>query len=141
MSEARENVWFDEMLKRPIETQPFGIEIEIEDEWILIGNTLFFNFDKFSRCSEIGIVIGEKEYWNKGYGTKALNLVLKHGYESLNLNRISLQVYSLNERVMRAYNKVGFVHEGTLRKAVYRKGKYYDIHNMSIFRKEWTPTD
>jgi diamine N-acetyltransferase len=141
MSEAREIQWFDEMLKRPIEVQPFGIEIEVDGEWQLIGNTSFFDFDKFAHSSEIGIVIGEKKNWGKGYGSKALRLVLKHGFDSMNLNRISLKVYALNDRAIRVYNKVGFTLEGTMRDAIFRDGKYFDVHMMSILRKEWKPID
>ena len=141
MSEAREDQWFDNMLKRPIETQPLAIEIQIENEWKIIGNIAIFDFDKIAHSAEVGIVIGEKEFWGKGYGTKALKLILKHGFGTLNLNRISLQVYGLNDRAIRVYNKVGFVLEGTMRDAVYRQGKYYDVHIMSILRKEWKITD
>ena len=141
MSEANEEIWFDNMLKRPIETQPLAIEIQIENEWKIIGNIAIFDFDKIAHSAEVGIVIGEKEFWGKGYGTKALKLILKHGFGTLNLNRISLQVYGLNDRAIRVYNKVGFVLEGTMRDAVYRQGKYYDVHIMSILRKEWKITD
>ncbi len=141
MSEASEDKWFENMLKRPVETQPLGIEIQIDGEWKLIGNLGFFDFDKFAHSAEIGIVIGEKQYWGQGYGTKALELALQHGFGSMNLNRITLMVYALNERAIRVYNKVGFVLEGTMRDAVYREGKYYDVHIMSVLRKEWNAAD
>ena len=141
MSEAYEEKWFDKMIERPHETQPLGIEILTNDEWKLIGNCGFFVFDKIAHSAEIGIVIGEKEYWGKGHGNKALKLILKHGFETLNLNRIALQVYALNERAIKAYNKAGFVLEGTMRDAVYRRGQYYDIHVMSVLRREWKTTD
>ena len=141
MSEARENIWFDETLKRPVETHPLSVEIQIGSDWQIIGNLGFFNFDKFTHCSEIGISIGEKEHWGQGYGKKALRLLINHGFDNLNLNRISLEVYSYNERAIAVYNKLGFIHEGTKREALYRKGKYFDIHIMSILRKEWKKTD
>ncbi len=141
MSEAREELWFEDMIKRPVETQPLAIEVQIEDEWKIIGNFGYHDFDKFTHSAEIGIVIGAKEIWGKGYGTKALKLGLKHGFGSMNLNRIFLRVYALNERAISVYNKVGFVLEGTMREAVFRGGKYYDVHIMSVLCKEWETTD
>jgi RimJ/RimL family protein N-acetyltransferase len=62
---------------------------------------------------------------------------VKHGFESLNLNRIMLVVYDDNARAIRAYEKAGFVLEGSMRQARYRHGKYGDELIMSILRSEW----
>jgi len=82
-------------------------------------------------------MIGDKSVWNQGLGTETISLLLKHGFETLNLNRIALKVYSDNPRARRTYEKTGFVHEGTLRQAVYKNGHYGDIELMSILRSEW----
>ena len=141
MSQAKEEIWFDEMLKRPQESQPMGMEIEVDGDWVLIGNFGFFDFDKIAHSAEIGIVIGEKKYWGKGYGSKALKLILDFGFKTLNLNRIALRVYSYNERAIKAYNKIGFKLEGTMREAIFFEGEYHDIHIMGILRKEWQSID
>jgi diamine N-acetyltransferase len=86
---------------------------------------------------EFGIFIGDKSLWDKGYGTEAVELLLLHGFQTLNLNRIYLRVYSTNLRAKRSYEKAGFVLEGTLRQAMYRHGQYADIHIMSVLRPEW----
>ena len=67
--------------------------------------------------------------------------MLQHGFETLNLHRIYLRVYSTNPRARRSYEKAGFVLEGTLREAVYRHGKYADIHVMSVLRSEWSAAE
>ena len=82
-------------------------------------------------------MIGNKDYWNKGYGTEAMTLLLKHGFETLNLNRIMLRVYDFNARAQRCYEKAGFVTEGQLRDALYVEGDYRDVLIMSVLRKEW----
>jgi RimJ/RimL family protein N-acetyltransferase len=64
-------------------------------------------------------------------------LLVQHGFETLNMNRIYLRVYSTNLRAIRAYEKAGFVVEGTLREVVYKHGKYSDVHMMSVLRSEW----
>ncbi|MCJ7435442.1 MAG: GNAT family N-acetyltransferase, partial [Anaerolineales bacterium] len=75
--------------------------------------------------------------WNQGLGTEAMTLLLRIGFETLNLNRIFLRVYADNSRAVRSYEKAGFILEGTLRQAVYKKGRYEDLHIMSVLRSEW----
>ncbi|MFH2103972.1 MAG: GNAT family protein [Chloroflexota bacterium] len=137
---ALEEQWFENMLKRPREEHPLGIEIQSGEDWKLIGNTGLFDFDWHVRSAELGILIGEKTCWDKGYGTETMRLVLKHGFETLNLNRIYLRVHANNGRGIRVYEKVAFVHEGSLRQAVYREGQYQDMLLMSILREEWDAT-
>ena len=137
MSMAQEEGWFTNMLKRPPVEQPLGIEIQQGDGWKLIGNVGLHNIDWRVRCAEMGIVIGEKQYWNQGYGTEAMQLLLKHGFETLNFNRMSLVVYADNPRAIRSYEKAGFVKEGTLRQAIYHRGHYDDVITMSVLRSDW----
>jgi RimJ/RimL family protein N-acetyltransferase len=137
MSLAQEEKWFEEMLKRPTDSQPLVFEVQELDEWISIGNIGLFEFNNRVRSAELGIVIGNKSYWNKGYGTKAIQLMLKHCFETLNLNRVSLRVYENNPRAVRCYEKAGFVHEGRLRQAVFQDGEYLDMLMMSVLLDEW----
>jgi RimJ/RimL family protein N-acetyltransferase len=137
MSEAKEEKWFEEMLKRPEETQPLTIEAREGDQWVKIGNLGLFGIHSRARSAEVGIMIGNKDYWNKGYGTEAMKLLLKHGFETLNLNRIMLRVYTSNPRAIRCYEKAGFVHEGRMRQAMYIDGNYVDVLIMGVVRNEW----
>jgi len=66
-----------------------------------------------------------------------MTLLLKHGFETLNLHRIFLRVYEENIRAVRAYEKAGFVFEGKMRQAVYKHGNYDDVLFMSVLRSEW----
>ena len=141
LSLAREEQWYENMLKLPRDEQPLGIEIRDEhDTWKLIGNCGFFEFNWRCRSAEVGIFIGQKSIWNKGYGTEVMRLLLKHGFETLNLNRIFLRVYATNLRAIRCYEKAGFVHEGRLRQAEYKHGEYVDFHVMSVLRSEYFGT-
>jgi len=137
MSLAQEEKWFENMLERPQESQPLTIEVRDGDGWVKIGNMGLFDFHHRARRAEVGIMIGEKSYWNQGYGTEAIRLMLKHSFETLNLNRIMLQVYADNLRAIRCYEKAGFVHEGRMRDARYFNGVYEDVLIMSVIRAEW----
>lgn len=137
LSLAREEGWFDEMLKRPTEEHPFGLEAKLDGGWQLIGSCGLFDVNWRSRKAEIGIMIGRKDLWSKGYGSEAMRLIMKHGFETLNLHRLYLKVYATNPRAIRAYEKVGFVLEGRLREATFDNGVYSDDLIMSVLRPEW----
>jgi len=137
ISMAQEEKWFEKLLERPPDTQPLCIEARDGEKWVKIGNMGFFDFDQHARSAEVGIMIGNKEYWNQGYGTEAISLLLRHGFDTLNLNRIMLRVYEDNPRAIRCYEKAGFVHEGRLRDARYVEGTYKDILILSVLKAEW----
>ena len=133
-----ETRWFENLANRPSEERPLALEArQPGGPWIHIGNAGLHQLDWIARSAEFGIFIGDKSFWNNGYGSAATRLMLKHGFETLNLNRISLQVYESNPRAIHVYEKVGFVHEGRLRQATFRNGRFIDILWMSILRSEW----
>jgi len=85
----------------------------------------------------VGIGIGERELWGKGYGTDAMRIILRYAFTELNLRRVSLNTFEYNPRAIRSYEKVGFVHEGRVRGEVHRSGKRWDVIFMGILREEW----
>lgn len=84
-----------------------------------------------------GIVIGDRQYWGRGYGRAASELILEYGFSKLKLNRIALTVYEFNQRGIRLYRKLGFKKEGVARQYVRREGRYYDAIAMSLLKPEW----
>lgn len=132
-SETEES-WY-ESASRQNNGYTFGIRTLADDK--LIGNCSLFEISHKNRSAIFGIVLGEKDYWGKGYGTEATRLTVRFGFDELNLNRIQLEVYDFNPRARRAYEKAGFCHEGIRRKALFREGKYWDIEIMAILRDEW----
>lgn len=137
LSHAMEETWFENMLKRPTEEQPLVIEVRQEDAWTPVGNCGLFDINWHVRSAEVGIFIGEKSLWNQGYGTEAMQLLLRHGFETYNLNRIHLRVYETNPRAVRSYEKAGFTLEGRERQGMYQQGRYIDVLLMGILRAEW----
>jgi RimJ/RimL family protein N-acetyltransferase len=85
----------------------------------------------------VGIGVGEREFWGKGYGTDAMQLILRYAFQELNLRRVSLDVFEYNPRAVRSYEKAGFQYEGRARKYLCREGKRWDLIYMGILREEW----
>lgn len=110
--------------------------IEKEKE-LPIGITSLINIDYKNRNAECIIDIGEKDYWSKGYGSEALKLLLDYAFFEINLHRISLKVFSFNEKAIRLYEKMGFRQEGSSREGLFREGTWHDIIHMGLLQKEY----
>ena len=103
----------------------------------LIGSAGLSRIHQANRSAMFGIMIGDVAYQNRGFGTEAVQLALRYGFEELNLNRIALSVFSNNPCAIRCYQRAGFVHEGCLRQAMYRNGQYHHEYKFAILREEW----
>jgi RimJ/RimL family protein N-acetyltransferase len=102
----------------------------------LIGN-IGADINWKDRVATLGILIGEKDYWGKGYGADALNVMIGYCFSTLNMARVELSTYEYNIRAQKCYHKVGFIDEGIKRKAKYHDGNYYDILMMGFLRDDW----
>ena len=132
-----EEQWYESMIKRPMEEQAMMMEVFTEDGWKPIGNIGLMSVSNIDRDGELGLFIGEKSEWNKGYGRKAIQLMLSFAFNTLNLNRVYLRVVAENQRGIRSYKAVGFVEEGRMREAKFLNGSYHDMLLMSVLRSEW----
>lgn len=89
------------------------------------------------RLADLGIMIGEKEYWSQGYGTDAMLTVLRFAFYQMNLNKVTLGVFEINPRARAVYEKCGFVEEGRGREEYYQDGRYIDVIRMGVLRREF----
>ena len=85
----------------------------------------------------LGIGLGEREYWGKGYGSDALRVLLRFAFTELNLQRVSLNAFEYNARAIRSYEKAGFRVEGRVREWMRRDGRRWDVIYMGLLREEW----
>ena len=131
---AEEEEWFANLSKR---AEDVLFEIALLDGGRLIGSCGIHRINSSNRSAEVGIVIGEKDFWGQGYGREGLGLLCRYGFDVLNLNRIGLSVYAYNARGIRCYERLGFKHEGRRRAARFWKGRYWDILEMGILESEW----
>ena len=102
-----------------------------------IGEVMLVDLDRVNGSAQLGIFIGEAGEWGKGYGTDAVNAIVDFGFAELRLERIWLNVWTENPRARRAYEKAGFVREGTLRHDRYEHGGYTSGDVMGLLRSEW----
>lgn len=137
MSLAKEERWFEAHLDRKDEVI-LALEARIEDTWTHIGNLGLHKLDWKHRSAALGIVIGEKGHWGKGYGTEAVRLMLRFAFHELGLHRVEIEAFEGNARALRCYEKAGFRSEGTRRHAFYRDGRWIDVHVMSVLEPEFT---
>lgn len=128
-----EQRWYEDLLKDN-SRKVYAIRIVDGD---YIGNLQLSNIDLHDRKAELGILIGEKNLWGKGYGTEAVELAVRLAFEGLNLNRVYLRTLTSNKRARRCYEKVGFKEEGILRQDGFCKGKYADRVIYSILAEEY----
>jgi len=102
-----------------------------------IGNVKIEPIDYENRKAVIGIMIGDKNFWGKGYGTEAMRTTVKCCFQDLNLNRVTLEVNADNSQAIKGYKKVGFVQEGVLREDVIRDGKKFNWILMGLLTKDF----
>lgn len=89
------------------------------------------------RNAFVGIGIGNRTDWGKGYGTDAMKLALRFAFTEINLERVTLNVFEYNPRAIRSYEKAGFKHEGRMRGGLLKDGKRWDMLYMGVLREEW----
>jgi RimJ/RimL family protein N-acetyltransferase len=106
----------------------FGVDTY---EGLHIGNCMYYDIDLRNGETELGIMIGNRDYWSKGYGRDAVNTLIDHIFTSTTMIRIYLHTLDWNHRARRSFAKSGF---RELRK-VRRSG--LDFVQMEIMRPEW----
>lgn len=104
---------------------------------VVIGNVGMPHLDFINQCAEVGIFIGDKNYWHNGYGQEALNLILDFGFNILNLYNIRLGVFEFNKQALSCYQKIGFKEVGRIRGARKIAGKRYDLIYMDMIAREY----
>ncbi len=139
-SRAMEDRWFDQMLEKQGK-RDYHFVICLVDTDEPIGTAGLHDINGVDGHAEFGISIGEKRYWNQGLGTQALHAICDFGFGALRLERIELRVYAPNLRARRSYEKAGFTQEGTLRRAMFAEGDFWDVHVMALLRDEWLAQD
>ncbi|MBI4186852.1 MAG: GNAT family N-acetyltransferase [Chloroflexi bacterium] len=96
-----------------------------------IGNCVYYNVENTKRAAELGVTIGNRDYWGKGYGTDAVTALVNYVFRHTRLNRLYLRTLESNLRAQVSFGKCGFVPYGHME----RDGYCFIL--MEMYRKEW----
>lgn len=135
MSAQSEEEWFDALSKRQNDII-FAIETL---DGALIGTMGLHGINWKDKTATTGAMIGEKEYWGKGYGTDAKMILLDYALNTLNLRKICSSVLSYNKRSLRYNLHCGYKIEGVRKKQMFKSGRYRDEIILGVFKKDWLP--
>lgn len=102
-----------------------------------IGNISLQNINWVSRNAEFAILLGDKNFWNKGYSSDAAMLLCNHGFKKLNLFRIYCGTFATNAAMIKLAEKLKMQQEGIRRKAIFKDGKYTDIIEFGVLADEF----
>jgi len=113
------------------------LAIEVLESAEHIGNIALQNINSIHRSAELSILIGSRASWGKGYGREAASVLVKHGFEELNLNRIECGTPSYNQGMIKLALALGMTEEGRKRNAFFKNGSYHDIVSFSLLANEF----
>ncbi len=120
-----------------IETASDRVDYGIFADGTLIGEVVLNNVDQTNKSADFRIAIWQSDDRDKGFGSLACQLMIRHGFETMGLNRIALEVYAFNPRARHVYEKQGFVFEGTRRQALLWDGEWIDAIAMAVLRSDY----
>lgn len=134
-TEKQEEEWFN---KLGSDEKNVGLGIETKDG-VLIGTMGVHQINWIDRICTTGALIGDKDYWGRGYGTDAKMILLDYIFNTLNLHKVCSSVISYNKRSLYYSLHCGYKIEGRRRKQIFRKGRYWTLIELGLFKKEWLP--
>jgi RimJ/RimL family protein N-acetyltransferase len=127
-------------LRRMIDADGEGIirfAIHRLDNGMCIGICMIALIDRHNRRCNLGISIGERDQWGQGFGREAVMAMVNHCFRDMNMNRIGAEVYAYNERSLRLFEGLGFLREGLIRQAVWKRGAFADSVILGLLRSDW----
>ena len=134
MTLEAEEEWYSNLLKLDDNISFTVFDLETQKP---IGTVGLFHIDHVHKTCELGIMIGDKNYWSRGYGTETVRLITDYGFTCLGLHNIMLKVYSFNPRAVRSYEKAGFKVVGKWRQSKRIAGKIHDVIIMEALATEF----
>jgi RimJ/RimL family protein N-acetyltransferase len=111
--------------------------IHIKDDKEPVGVISLMNISDTNASAELSVIVGHPDDRHQGYGTEAIELLIRYAFEELGLNRVGLSAFDFNGEAISAYEKLGFAVEGRYRQAIKRNSGFHDAILMSILKNEW----
>lgn len=136
ISAKKSQAWMEEHYD-PSSDRMYWFSIRAVEGDTLLGDINLSVTEWNRREAFVGLGIGPREFWGRGYGSEAMRLILEYAFLEVNLERVTLTVFEYNQRAVRSYEKCGFQHEGRVRGRLFREGKRWDLLMMSVRRADW----
>lgn len=111
--------------------------LAIEVEGSHVGNVALQELSELHRTADLAIVLGDRSVWGTGVGLAAARLIVGHGFDALNLHRITAATFAENVAMRRLAEKLGMVEEGLRRSARFKHGAYHDLVEYGVLASEW----
>ena len=120
---------FEDQMKYPTPgSHHYSIDT-LDDRFI--GNCMYYDMDTVNLEAELGIVIGDRDYWSDGYGYDAVTTLLDHMFNARNLKRVYLHTLEWNGRAQKSFSKCGFNAVRPVRRMA------HDFILMDVLRDDW----
>lgn len=138
LSQARK--WLASVYEGYHTQDAFQLGIERQTDRVLVGTCTIFQFHSSSRRAEIGYALG-RPYWGSGYMHEALQILLRFGFVTLDLNRLEADIDPRNLASAKTLERLGFQKEGFLRERWIVNGEVSDTWLYGLLRREWQSPD
>lgn len=122
---------------RGLSSTNYDFEIHVAEDGRYIGNVGIKDVDLVHRHGEIGIAIGDKTSWGKGYGGDAILACLRFAFLTLGLHSVSIRTHEEHTRALELYRRLGFVETGREREYIYRDGSFGDHVVFDMLDREF----
>lgn len=139
LSKYAQEAWYEQYQKHFQQYQKYNdrliFAIEAENQYI--GITWLYDINHRNQNATIGMLIGDKNFWGKGYGTDAIWALTRYAFDEMNLRRINGYIVEYNKGSLRMVEKNGYKVEGCMRKAYYAHSQFWDVKVVGILKEEF----
>lgn len=129
--------WYEQIIQKNSDRIMFMITNKLGKP---IGVCGLIHIDLKDKTASIAIIIGEKKYQSRGFGTEILQMLIHYGFNKIKVHRIEAQVFAYNAVSTKLFKKMNFKQEVTLRDSLWRQGKWWDVFILSVLQNEYAVT-
>jgi len=118
-------------------TDPEGYYWSIETlDGVAIGTVALFEINIYHQVAELGIVIGDKNFWGRGVATEVITKLIEYAFDNLNIQRISAEVEEKNIPMVKVFEKVGFEQDGIFKQARIKNRQRINVLHFGILKQK-----
>jgi RimJ/RimL family protein N-acetyltransferase len=132
------DTWYGRARQRHEDGDAIQWAISSRDTGAVLGMCLLFNYEQSHARAELGYSLG-RPYWGLGFAREAVSAVIAHGFDVLDLHRLEARVDPRNSASAGLLQRLGFVHEGRLRRRDHLKDERVDVDYFGLLRLDWVP--